>query len=96
MSIALPGLLKTFEMDIIHRWVHRLHTECGELYASRSEEELYKTVSKAYAANYEFLAENDLHLIDEFIDKITRMRLDAGFKLTDVQKKPPKTDGRHE
>ncbi len=86
MSISLPGLLTQFESDMIRQWVHLLRTECGEQYASRTKEELYATVSQAYAANYEFLTNHNLRPIDNFIDIITRMRLDAGFKLSDVQK----------
>ncbi len=40
MTISLSGLLRQFEVDIIHQWVHLLHTECGKQYASRPKEEL--------------------------------------------------------
>ncbi|NNF98220.1 MAG: PAS domain S-box protein [Desulfobacteraceae bacterium] len=86
MPIPLAELLTTYQSEIIHRWVRLLHSEGGKQYAARPKEELYNTVSQAYAANYEFLVFNNLEPINQFIDKITRMRLEAGFMLSDVQK----------
>ncbi len=44
------------------------------------------TVSEALEANYHVLVHGNYQYIDEFIEKITRMRLEAGFLLSDVQK----------
>ena len=71
---------------IVQQWAGRLHTEVGEQYARRSLRELLGTVSEALEANHRVLIHGDYRYIDRFIDKITRMRLEAGFLLSDVQK----------
>jgi len=45
-----------------------------------------QTITWAVDANYHVLVEGDYNPINEFIDKITQMRLGAGFLLSDVQK----------
>lgn len=72
---------------IIHRqWVDMLHREVGNQYTLRPLHELMGTVSEALEANYHVLVYSNFRYIDEFIEKITRMRLGAGFLLSDVQK----------
>jgi len=71
---------------IIQEWVEKLHREVGKQYASRPVGELYGTVSEAFEANHHVLVHGDFQYINEFIDKITKMRLEAGFLLSDVQK----------
>ncbi len=71
---------------ILHLWAARLHREVGEQYARRSLSELLGTVSEALEANHQVLIHEDYRYIDQFIGKITRMRLEAGFLLSDVQK----------
>ena len=71
---------------IIRKWVEKLHREVGEQYASRPIQELYGTVSEAFRANHHILVNCDFRYINVFIDKITKMRLEAGFLLSDVQK----------
>ncbi len=66
--------------------MQRLHTEVGELYTQRPVDELYDTVTGAFEANFEVLVLDRYERIDNFINKITHMRLEAGFPLSDVQK----------
>ncbi len=75
-----------YRSEIIREWVKRLHTEVGEQYSVRPLEELRRTVTEAFESNFQFLVHHDLSYIDYFIKKITAMRLEAGFKLSDVQK----------
>ena len=71
---------------ILHLWAARLHREVGEQYARRSLSELLGTVSEALEANHQVLIHEDYRYIDHFMGEITRMRLEAGFLLSDVQK----------
>jgi len=71
---------------IIHRWVDLLNTTVGEQYAARPREELQGTVAKAYDAEVDVILKNDYAKINAFIHEITKMRLEAGFLLSDVQK----------
>lgn len=71
---------------IIHRWVDLLKTEVGEQYSARPRDELMGTVTKAYDAEVDVVLNNDYKKINAFIHEITKMRLEAGFLLSDVQK----------
>ncbi len=81
--------LETFLIDkreaIIELWVDRLKTEAGAMYARRPRQELFGTVTAAYDANFSVLVQDDFNPIDQFIRKITTLRLEAGFLLSDVQ-----------
>jgi PAS domain S-box-containing protein len=69
----------------VAEWVQRLGV-LSPNYRQRPQEELFSTVTKAYAANLAALARGDLAPIDAFIEYITAKRLHAGFPLSDVQK----------
>jgi len=71
---------------ITKEWVRRLNAEGGDRYAARSKVELLGTVTQASEANYQIVVNNDHTLINEFIDKITMLRLEEGFLLHDVQR----------
>lgn len=71
--------------DIVEQWVDRLAT-LSPFYRQRPTSELYKTVTEAFRANFDMLEKSDLGRINRFIDFITRLRLEAGFPLSDVQK----------
>ncbi len=71
---------------IINEWQKRLQTEVSDHYAKRSSEELTMTTGKACDAFSLALAKDDYAPINEFINEITLIRLDAGFPLADVQK----------
>lgn len=86
MGFDLSGFIHRNRSQIIEKWVRRLHTEVGEQYFRRPREELMGTVTDAFDANAHVLVHNDFSYINRFIDKITQMRLEAGFLLSDVQK----------
>ncbi len=70
---------------IIGQWVHRLHTEVSERYSHRPTEELYDSVSKANDGNSAVLLHDDYSKIDAHIEWITKIRLEGGFSLSEVQ-----------
>jgi len=78
--------LDTHRSRIIEQWVRRLRTEVSEQYSNRPREELFGTISEAYEGYYQILVFDEYGHINRFIDKIARMRLEAGFPLSDVQK----------
>ncbi len=85
MGFALKTFLVENREAIIAEWIDRLNTEAGNQYAKRSRAELEETVSAAYDANMSVLVNDDFKPIDQFIRKITQLRLEAGFLLSDVQ-----------
>ncbi len=86
MEFFFAAVLTEQRSEIIARWVEKLHTQAGDQYAARPIEELRQTVTEAVDANYQVLVNNNYDDVDVFIDKITDMRLKAGFLLSDVQK----------
>lgn len=86
MSFSFADFRDNYRRRIIKEWVDRLKTQVGEQYARRSRKELYGTCTEAFEANFQVLLHDDFDPIDRFIDKITRLRLAAGFLLSDVQK----------
>jgi len=86
VGFDLLGFINYNRSQIIEKWARRLHTEVGEQYSQRPLEELVGTVTEAFDANSYVIVHNDFSYINRFIDKITRMRLEAGFPLSDVQK----------
>jgi PAS domain S-box-containing protein len=86
VGFDLAGFHLAHRERILQEWIDRLRTEVGDRYAERPRRELQGTVSEALDAYYHVLANNDFGPINAFIDKITRMRLEAGFQLSLVQK----------
>ena len=86
MEFLFSTFLNTYRPLIIRKWVEKLHNESGEQYAARPVEELLQTITQAVDANYQVLVHENYHAINTFIDKITDMRLRAGFLLSDVQR----------
>ena len=86
MAFDLEAFFRSNREPIIHRWVELLKTDVGEQYAARPREELIGTVAKAYDAEVDVILRNDYAKINAFIHEITKMRLEAGFLLSDVQK----------
>lgn len=82
----LAAFLHRHRDRIIAEWVRRLHTETGPNYARRPVAELTGTVTEAFDKNVAFLVDDDVAPINGFIEKITRLRLETGFLLSDVQK----------
>jgi PAS domain S-box-containing protein len=70
---------------IIAEWINSLRTQISNMYANRPEDEIIATVTEAYEAFITALSNNDFNHINGFIENITRMRLTAGFPLSDVQ-----------
>jgi PAS domain S-box-containing protein len=85
MHSSLEDFHRRNRKKIIEEWVARLGSEVGKRYPERPREELFSTCSEAFEANHHVLVYNDFTYINRFIDKITQMRLEAGFPLSDVQ-----------
>ena len=85
MNFNWTGFTRRHQDFIITEWVRRLMTEVGDRYAARPKDELMGTIGQAFEANYEIISKNDFTSINRFIDKITKMRLEEGFLLHDVQ-----------
>lgn len=81
----LKGLLERQRDEVIEEWVRRILTEVSERYSRRPVEEVRKTISEATDAYFSALTEYDFSKMDTFIEKITAMRLDVGFTLSEVQ-----------
>ncbi len=81
----LRNILETHRDKIIREWVSRMHTEVSERYSARPVEEITLTISEAAEANFAVLTEDDFSKMNIFIEKISRMRLDVGFSLSEVQ-----------
>ncbi len=86
MSFDLSEFHERWRTEVIEKWVDRLMTDVGDQYATQPRADLMDTVTEAFDANYDVIIHDDYRPIDQFIRKITRMRLEAGFLLSDVQK----------
>ncbi len=81
----LKETLEKFNNRIVDEWIYRLHTEVSERYCARPVDELFLTVSKANEANYAVMIHNDFSKINNHIQWITKLRLEGGFSLSEVQ-----------
>jgi PAS domain S-box-containing protein len=85
----MPFSIADFFVDkretIIAEWVDGIKTQIGGMYTGRDIEEIIGTVSEAFDANIHIILYDDFTFINRFIEKITQMRLEAGFLLSDVQ-----------
>ncbi len=81
----LKRLLETHRDEIMGEWVRRILTEVSDRYSRRPVEEVRGTISEATEANFAVLTEDDFSRMNRFIEKITAMRLDVGFTLSEVQ-----------
>ncbi|MFH1157005.1 MAG: ATP-binding protein [Pseudomonadota bacterium] len=86
MTFDLSEFLETNRDSIIDVWVEKLHSDVSQRYSERPAHELRGTISDAVEANYQALVHGNYDPINTFIDRITDMRLKAGFLLSDVQK----------
>jgi len=86
ITFTLSDFLQQNRSKMIDQWVERIQTEISDRYAQRPREELIGTVTEAFEGYLHVLVDGDFSYIDQFIDKITQMRLEAGFPLSDVQK----------
>ena len=84
--MTLRVILEAHRDEIIREWAHRLHGEVSPRYSDRPLEELIRTISESAEAYYAVLVHEDFTKIDTFIEKISRVRLQGGFSLPEVQK----------
>jgi PAS domain S-box-containing protein len=80
------GFLNRYRESIINEWIKRMRTQISERYSQRPESELRRTISASFDANYYFLAHDEKEDLDQFILEISRLRLEGGFPLVDVQR----------
>lgn len=80
----LANLLRTHRNEIIKEWMSRIPS-LSERYSHLAVEEYRSTVTQATDANFAFLIENDRSKMDIFIERLTAMRLEMGFPLSEVQ-----------
>jgi PAS domain S-box-containing protein len=85
LNMYLEKILTSHREEIIEKWVHLLRMEVSERYKKRPEEELFVTVSAACDGDYAVLVNNDYSKIDEHIEWITKVRIEGGFSLSEVQ-----------
>ncbi len=83
--MAIASILKKHQADIVDEWVRRLHESESPRYHGRPFDELYLTVSRANAGNYAVLVHDDYSAINSHIEWISKLRLEGGFSLSDVQ-----------
>ena len=83
--MPLASILRKHQADIVDEWIRRLHASVSERYGQRPMEELFVTVSRANEASCAVLVNDDYSLINAHIEWITRLRLDGGFSLSEVQ-----------
>ena len=83
--MVLKEILETQRGKIIEVWAGRLHTEVSERYSARPLEELLVTVSQAVDANFAILVHGDYSKMDGVIENISKVRLEGGFSLSEIQ-----------
>ncbi len=86
MNLFWKNLFNRHRDTVIHQWHQRLKIEISPLYAQRPEGELLMTVGMAFDSFSRVITFNRFMEINQFIKAITRIRLDAGFPLDDVQR----------
>ncbi len=86
VSFKWEEFLKKHRDEIVFEWGTRLKNDVSNHYAQRSPEELSMTTVRAFDSFYQVLVHKNYALINEFINEITKIRLEAGFRLDDVQK----------
>ena len=86
MLTNLLDILVKYSVEIKHQWAQQLYSEVSEHFRKRPLEELTMTTSEAADANFSIIIHNDFSKIDAFIEKQAKMRLEAGFPLSDLQK----------
>lgn len=84
MNLCL--LLQAEREAIISEWIDLLSRTTTERYRQREVVELRQTVARAFDGNYSVICNHDWQPIEEFIVFITRMRLERGFSLSEVQR----------
>ena len=70
---------------IVDEWIRRLKYDVDRRYEERPISELRETVTQAFDCNRGVLIDDDYTDLNCFIEKITQIRLAAGFSLSHVQ-----------
>lgn len=83
---SLKKVLKAHRKEIASKWGHMLHSKGEPRYRASPLEELILLTAEAEAGNFEVLLNNDFTKLNSFIEKITEIRLESGFALSEVQK----------
>jgi PAS domain S-box-containing protein len=83
--VNLETILTAYRKQIIREWIRRLRRDVSERYTERPISELFVTVSRAYDANFAVLLRDDYSKINAHIEWITKIRLEGGFSLAEVQ-----------
>ena len=86
MTANLTEVLHKYSKEVARQWAECLHQEVSELYARRPLEELIATTSQAGEAYLVAIVHHDCSQIDAFIARISKLRLEGGFSLSEVQK----------
>ncbi len=84
--MILCEFLKSIKNEVIGEWVKLLKTEVSEKYQKRPKKELLITVTQAFEGNLEVICNNNWKKIEDFIVFITKLRLEKGFTLSEVQR----------
>ena len=83
---SLKNVLEKHRKEIASKWGHMLHSRGGPRYWARPVKELLLLTAEAADANLEALLNKDFSKLNSFIEKITKLRLESGFTLSEVQK----------
>lgn len=86
MAMNFTEVLQKYREQIARQWAESLHEEVSDHYSSRPLEELIATTSQAGEAYFSAIVYQDCSKIDDFIAKISKLRLEGGFSLSEVQK----------
>lgn len=86
MNFEWEDFQKRHREKIVLEWAKRLKHDVSRLYTRRSLEELMQTTGNACDSFGSMIARNDYTPINRFINEITKIRLEEGFPLEDVQK----------
>lgn len=85
---APPELIEYLQSstdEIQEIWVDRA-SRLGPGYRKRTISELQQTIAQSFQANMDAMAMDSVEPLNEFVEFITKLRLEAGFALSEVQK----------
>ncbi|MFZ5587132.1 MAG: two-component system sensor histidine kinase NtrB [Thermodesulfobacteriota bacterium] len=81
---ALLAWLGDQRVGFVRAWVDAV-SQLGPHYRQRQRRELERTIGQSYEANRRAMASGETRDLDRFVSFITRLRLQAGFPLSEVQ-----------
>jgi phosphoserine phosphatase RsbU/P len=79
-------VLQKYREQLARQWAEIAHEEISSLYSSRPLDELIDTTAQAGEAYFAAMVQEDFTKIDAFIAKISKLRLEGGFFLSEIQK----------